>query len=80
MNQKAGAGGDEVTKGRPSTGERSKRQPRNVRLPVFVSEEPVGLGDVIKRATSSIGIKPCGGCAQRAARLNNWVMFTGRRR
>lgn len=56
------------------------RQPRNVRLPVFISEEPVGLGDVIKRATSAIGIKSCGGCAQRAARLNSRVAFTGRRK
>ena len=55
-------------------------QPRSVRLPVFVSDEPVGLGDVVKRATSAIGIKPCGGCAQRAARLNSRVVITGRRR
>jgi len=50
-----------------------------VRLPVFISDEPVGLGDVIKRATTSIGIKPCGGCAERAARLNSRVMFVGKR-
>lgn len=56
------------------------RTPRVVRLPVFVSDEPVGLGDVVKRATSSIGIKPCGGCAERAARLNSRVAFTGRRK
>jgi hypothetical protein len=47
---------------------------------VFVSDEPVGLGDVVKRATSTIGIKPCGGCAQRAAWLNSRVAFTGRRK
>jgi hypothetical protein len=63
-----------------STKETTKRQPRNVRLPVFVSDEPLGLGDVIKRATSTIGIKPCGGCAERAARLNSRVAFTGRRK
>jgi hypothetical protein len=54
------------------------RPRRSVRLPVFVSDEPVGLGDVIKRATSTIGIKPCGGCAQRAAWLNSRIAFTGR--
>jgi hypothetical protein len=59
---------------------RAKRQPRNVRLPVFVSDDPVGLGDVIKRATSTIGIKPCGGCAERAQRLNRRMTFTGRKR
>lgn len=55
------------------------RQPRTVRLPLPVLDEPVGLGDVIKRATSAIGIKPCGGCTQRAARLNSRVAFTSRR-
>jgi hypothetical protein len=50
-----------------------------VRLPGFVAEHEVGLGDVIKRATSAIGIKPCGGCARRAAALNRWLVFTGRR-
>lgn len=53
-------------------------QPRRVRLPGFISDEPVGLGDVVKHATSSIGIRPCGPCAERARRLNRWVVFTGR--
>ena len=67
-------------KPRPDTmKDTATRQPRTVRLPVFVSDEPVGLGDVIKRATSAIGIKPCGGCAERAARLNSRVIFTRRK-
>jgi hypothetical protein len=37
------------------------------------------LGDVINRATSRAGIRPCGSCLERAARLNRWVVFTGRR-
>jgi hypothetical protein len=49
-----------------------------VRLPGFVSEEDVGLGDVIKRATSTVGIKSCGGCNRRAAALNRWMAFSGR--
>jgi hypothetical protein len=52
------------------------RQP--VRLPGFITDEDVGLGDLIKRATSYIGIKPCGGCERRAAALNRWMVFTGR--
>ena len=32
------------------------RKPYRVRLPGFVSEEDVGLGDAIKRATSTVGI------------------------
>jgi len=52
--------------------------PYKVHLPGFISGE-VGLGDVIKRATSAAGIKTCGGCAQRAATLNRWLVFTGGR-
>jgi len=50
-----------------------------IRLPGFVTGPDVGLGDVIKRATSALGLKPCGGCARRAATLNRWLVFTGRR-
>ena len=59
--------------------EKSERQPYRVRLPGFISEEDVGLGDVIKRATSAAGIRPCGGCEKRAASLNRWLTFSGRR-
>ena len=48
---------------------------REIRLPGFVNEE-VGLGDVIKRATSTVGIKPCGPCAQPAAQLNRRIVFS----
>lgn len=54
-------------------------RPYRVRLPGFISEQDLGLGDVIKRATSAVGIKPCGGCGRRAAALNRWVVFTGPR-
>jgi hypothetical protein len=58
--------------------DRTRPRPRQVRLPGFISEEAVGLGDVIKRATAVVGIKPCGGCAQRAEALNRRVQFTSR--
>lgn len=51
-----------------------------VRLPGFVTDEEIGLGDVVKRVTTAFGIKPCGGCERRAAALNRWVVFTGRAR
>jgi hypothetical protein len=51
-------------------------RPREVRLPGFILNEDVGLGDVIKRATSAIGIKPCGPCAERAARLNRRIVLS----
>jgi hypothetical protein len=58
-----------------------KPRPRHqARLPGFVADAPVGLGDVIKRATSSVGLRPCGGCQRRAAALNRWMGFTGRAR
>lgn len=47
-----------------------------VRLPGFVKDEGIGLGEVITRATYSVGIRPCGGCGRRAATLNRWVAFT----
>jgi hypothetical protein len=54
-------------------------QSYRVRLPGFITDKDIGLGDVIKRATSAVGIKPCGGCARRAAALNRWMVFSGRR-
>lgn len=59
--------------------DKDEREPYRVRLPGFISEEDVGLGDVIKHATYAIGIKPCGGCDRRAAALNRWMVFSGRR-
>jgi len=56
-----------------------RAEPRRVRLPGFISDEPVGLGDMVKRATSSLGIRPCGPCTERAQRLNRWLVFTGRK-
>lgn len=59
--------------------ETRERASHRVRLPGFISDKEVGLGDVIKRATSAVGIKPCGGCARRAAALNRWMVFSGKR-
>lgn len=57
----------------------SERPPHRVRLPGFITDEEIGLGDVIKRATSYFGVKPCGGCGRRAAALNRWLVFTNRK-
>lgn len=51
--------------------------PVRVRLPGFVNEEEIGLGDVIKRATAYLGVQPCEGCHRRAAALNRRIVFTG---
>lgn len=58
--------------------EANKKKPLSVRLPGFVTDEEIGLGDAIKRASYMLGIKPCGGCERRAAKLNRWVSFTRR--
>jgi hypothetical protein len=50
--------------------------PHRVRLPGFITGEEIGLGDVIKRTISYVGIQPCGGCGRRAVALNHWVIFT----
>ena len=62
--------------GDKTDGIQPSHQPYRVRLPGFVSDEDIGLGDAIKRATYALGIKPCGGCEQRAATLNRWFVFT----
>jgi hypothetical protein len=54
----------------------SKRKPHRARLPGFLIEEEIGLGDVIKRTTYAIGIQPCSGCEKRAEALNQWMHFT----
>ena len=58
---------------------RKERHPHRVRLPGFITEKEIGLGDVIKSATNAIGLKPCGGCAHRASALNRWIVFSGKR-
>lgn len=57
----------------------NERPPFKVRLPGFIGDQEVGLGDAIKSVTSAIGIKPCGGCARRATALNRWMVISGKR-
>ena len=40
------------------------------RLPGQLVDDAEGLGDVIKRVTAAVGVKPCGGCERRAQWLN----------
>jgi len=56
----------------------SEHPAHRMRLPGFITDEEIGLGDVIKRTTSYFGIRPCGGCARRADALNRWLHFTNR--
>jgi len=47
-----------------------------VRLPGFLVEEEIGLGDAIKHVTYAMGFKPCSGCEKRVAALNRWMRFS----
>jgi hypothetical protein len=65
------------------TNERSRERdneatPHRVILPRFITDEDIGLGEVVKKMTSYVGLKPCSGCQRRAAMLNRWVVFRGR--
>lgn len=51
-------------------------EPRRVRIPGFIIDDELGLGDVVQRVTYAMGVKPCGGCERRAAALNRWMVFT----
>jgi hypothetical protein len=53
-----------------------RHSPHRVRLPRFVLDDDIGWGDVMKRATSYLGIVPCGSCARRADAMNRWLVFT----
>lgn len=61
-------------------GQRGHRsEPYRAKIPGFNADTEVGLGDVIGRATSRAGMRPCPSCTERAARLNRWLVFSGRR-
>lgn len=47
-----------------------------VRLPGFIHDEQVGLGNMVQRVTYAFGLKTCGGCESRAAAMNRWMVFT----
>ena len=70
-----------MTAGEPEAGraDQGRPEPHRVRLPGFTADTEMGLGDLIKRGTSLVGIRPCGSCLDRAANLNRWMVFAGRR-
>ena len=64
-----------MEKGKDNSQDAGKDEPFRVRLPGFVTDEQIGLGDVVKRVTYAAGIKPCDGGGRRAAALNRWTPF-----
>jgi hypothetical protein len=65
-----------TAKDNDSTSEPGEAAAYRVRLPGFITDEEIGLGDALKRATSYFGLRPCGGCERRAAALNRRIVFT----
>ena len=55
------------------------KKTRQLRVPLPL-KQAIGLGDLIKRLTTALGIKPCSGCEQRAEKLNQMVVLGGNQR
>lgn len=71
---------DEIRDPRGSgSGKRETAGQSHVRLPGFVNDADIGLGEVVERVTYAAGLRACGGCERRAATLNRWLTFSGRR-
>jgi hypothetical protein len=60
----------------PTAKDETESEPRRVRLPGFIADGEIGLGDVLRRITYAAGIKPCSGCERRSAAMNRWMVFT----
>jgi hypothetical protein len=65
----------EIPRPEPSGPARDSRKltPRRLRLPRFLIEEPVGLGQVVKHVTKAVGVRPCDPCERRAEVLDGWI-------
>lgn len=48
---------------------------RPLSIPVPRLKRDIGLGDAVKKLTQAVGVRPCGGCARRAAALNRAVVL-----
>lgn len=58
----------------------AKRARRRLEIPVPGLGREVGLGRVIARVTTALGVPACGGCERRAAVLDGRVVFRSLRR
>ena len=48
--------------------------PVRIRLPGL--KQNLGLGEVVKKMTTAVGVRPCSACERRADVLNQRVVFT----
>ena len=63
----------------------SKATPENEPEAAFSLSVPglkrdIGLGDAISKLTAAVGVRPCEGCARRAAALNRALTFRAKNR
>ncbi|MGW7437858.1 hypothetical protein [Streptomyces sp. NPDC054849] len=75
------AAAPESAKGGSHGARRTRRNDKSrhrVRIPGFAREgAEIGLGDAVARVTTSVGVRPCGGCNRRAEALNRWMTIGG---
>lgn len=50
--------------------------PRPIRLPVPGLRRTVGMGQALKKLTTSLGVSPCSGCGGRSRWLDRRVVFS----
>jgi len=54
----------------------TRKPPQPLRVPIPGLKQTVGLGQGVKRLTSALGIRPCGGCQRRARTLDRFIVMT----
>jgi hypothetical protein len=54
----------------------TRKPPQPIRIPIPGLKQSIGLGNTVKRMTSALGIRPCGGCQRRASALDRMVVLT----
>jgi peroxiredoxin len=57
-------------------GEKTQKRPiHELHVPIkAISEQGIGVGEVVKRITNAMGFKTCQTCEQRRQKLNRWVI------
>jgi len=56
---------------------RGEGKPRRIHVPSLSEGAEIGLGELLKRTTTWLGIQPCDRCNRRARRLNGLLVFGG---